>query len=97
MFSIELGFKAMIMKHGGVSKGHNLSELFLKIWPWTQNVIIQGVGLERKSFTNELSQMSEAFTKWRYIYEYEEVAGSIGFLDKLARTTQRALSDIVGT
>lgn len=93
LLSIELGFKALIMENGRSAKGHNLSKLFHQLGPWSQNAIVQSVGLDRKSFEHELAQMSEAFVQWRYVYEYDEVKISIGFLDKLLRATQSAASD----
>ena len=94
--SIELGFKAMIMNEGGISRGHNLSKLFHELGPWQQNAIIQNIGCCRKAFDNELAQMSEAFVQWRYVYEYDEVKINIGFLDKLLQATQRAAGNIGG-
>ena len=91
--SIELGFKAMIMEDGKIAKGHNLLKLFHRLGPWSQNAIVHSVGLDRKSFENELAEMSEAFVQWRYVYEYDEVKISIGFLDKLLRATVSAASN----
>jgi len=94
VLSIEIAFKAMIMMDGGMAKGHNLSKLFQTLGPWRQNEITKGVGMDRESFGEELSYMSEAFVQWRYVYEYDEVKISLGFLEKLLRASQAAARNV---
>jgi hypothetical protein len=95
--SIELGFKAIIIKAGGKATGHKLSDLFQILVPGFQNQIIQSVGLDQANFTRELAKVSDAFVKWRYVYEYPEVNISLSFLSKLAEATQNTANNAIGT
>ncbi|MCM0611352.1 hypothetical protein KFJ24_02540 [Marinobacter sediminum] len=97
VFSIEIGFKSLLMVKGDAAQGHNLLKLFEKLDSSIQDEIIQGVGLDRASFMNELSEMADSFTQWRYVYEHEEVQINLGFLDQLAKTTQNIALRVVGT
>jgi hypothetical protein len=40
--------------------------------------------------------MSDAFEKWRYVYEHDELQINLGFMDKLAKATQSAAHNAVG-
>jgi hypothetical protein len=95
--SIELAFKAMLIKAGGRVSGHKLSELFQKLEPRLQNEIIQAVGLDHDTFAYELTKMSNAFVQWRYIYEYPEVNLNLGFMEQLSRATQNTEDNAVNT
>jgi len=75
----------------------NLLKLFNKLGPWLQNEIVRAVGLDRDTFNTELAKMSDAFEKWRYVYEHDELQINLGFMDKLAKATQSAAHNAVGT
>lgn len=92
VFSIEIGFKAIIMQKGGTATGHDLFKLFQKLSPAAQDLIVKEVGLDRAAFSVELNKISNAFVKWRYIYEKLDDSPAIGiqFLGKLAGATQKA-------
>lgn len=44
----------------------------------------------------ELGEMADSFTKWRYVYEHEEVQINLGFLHQLAKATQDTAERVVG-
>ncbi len=89
-FSIEIGFKAIILGEGNTATGHNLSELFKKISSARQDLIIKEVGLDRTVFTDALDLVSHAFIEWRYIYEKDSATVNTDYLTKLANATQKA-------
>jgi hypothetical protein len=76
----------------------NLLKLFNKLGPWLQNESVRAVELDRDTFSSELAKMSDAFEKWRYVYEYEhdELQINLGFMDKLAKATPSAAHNAVG-
>ncbi len=96
VFSIEIGFKSLLMAGGDAAQGHNLLRLFEKLDSSIQDEIIQGVGLDRLCFMRELGEMADSFTKWRYVYEHEEVQINLGFLHQLAKATQDTAERVVG-
>ena len=76
-FSIEIYFKTLHKMNGKNSKGHSLSDLYMSLNNKFQKIIKQ-IGEEtralyqiekEKGFEYYLSQLDDAFVKWRYIYE----------------------------
>lgn len=91
-FSIELGFKALVLRAGGSVSGHKLKELFNALEPSTQQIIFEAVDIERQKFESSLEAASNAFVEWRYIYEQESANVDMEFLSKLAKATQDAIT-----
>lgn len=91
-FSIELGFKALILSAGGQASGHELSKLFKKLPTTTQDFIVRDVGIKPDAFAASLDLVSNAFVDWRYIYEKSSTQIDCAFLGNLARATQSAVA-----
>jgi hypothetical protein len=89
-FSVEIGFKAIILEEGGRGSSHELFELFKKMSSAAQNLIVKEVGFDRTAFSVELYKVSQAFAEWRYVYEKKSAQVNIDFLSKLAGATQQA-------
>ena len=89
-FSIEIGFKAIILSEGGSAAGHELAKLFGKISASTKSLIINETGLNSQAFKAALELMSNAFTEWRYIYEKDNAHIDLEFLKRLLYATQNA-------
>jgi hypothetical protein len=88
-FSIEIGFKAIIMSEGNTaSQVHELAKLFKEISPAAQDSIVKEVGLDPAAFTAGLESASNAFDQWRYYYEKGSLQANLNFLAKLANATQ---------
>lgn len=68
-FSIELGFKSLILRHGQAVKTHELDKLFGRLGPDVQARIVLGMNMERPAFDQLLREHSKAFQDWRYLYE----------------------------
>ena len=83
-FSIELGFKAILVGCGKPSEGHKFVELFEKLPDEIQAEIRRLVVGDDGDFENSLRPVSNAFVEWRYIFE-ETGSHSINvdFLSKL--------------
>lgn len=83
-FSIELGFKAILVGCGKPSEGHKFVELFGKL-PLEIQVEIQRLVVgEDNGFESSLTLVSNAFVEWRYIFEepgYHSI--DVDFLSKL--------------
>ena len=68
-FSVELGFKAILVGLNKPSEGHKFVELFNKL-PCDIKTEIQLVVVGGESeFSSRLESVSNAFVKWRYIFE----------------------------
>ena len=83
-FSIELGFKAILVGCEKPSDGHKFVELFAKLPCEIQDEIERLVDVENSSFKESLTLVSNAFVEWRYIFEeagYHSI--DIGYLSKL--------------
>lgn len=91
-FSVELGFKALVLRSGRSVSGHKLNDLFCKLDAPTQQLIVEAVGLERQVFDTSLETVSNAFIEWRYIYERESAHVDMAFLSSLANATQDAVT-----
>jgi predicted DNA binding CopG/RHH family protein len=89
-FSIELGFKAIVLQSGGSVSGHKLKELFSALEAPTQQQIVSAVGVAEGEFNTSLAEASNAFVEWRYIYERESANANVEFLSKLSKATQDA-------
>ena len=87
-FSIELGFKTLLLRAGRSACGHNLQDLFNKLEPATQNAIVGAVGIERQEFDASLKAVCDAFVGWRYLYERAVMNIELAFVSKLATATQ---------
>ena len=68
-FSIELGLKAILVGCGKPSNGHKLIELFDKLPSEDKTEIERLTVGEDGEFSSKLSNVSNAFIEWRYIYE----------------------------
>jgi hypothetical protein len=91
-FSIELGFKALVLQSGGSVSGHNLEKLFSALETPTQQQIVSAVGVAKEEFNSSLAEASNAFVEWRYIHEQEYANANNEFLSRLSKATQDALS-----
>lgn len=78
-FSCELYMKSMLNK-GNVVWGHKLDDLFNQLDDSWKNMIIRLMGYENAIFYYFLRQSSDAFERWRYIYEREDKERRIYFL-----------------
>lgn len=90
-FSIELGLKALLLQAGKQASGHKLAELFAKLESPMQQVLVEGVGLDKKQFSVSLEAASYIFVEWRYLYEKDSANADIEFLSKLAGILQGAI------
>lgn len=89
-FSVEVGFKAIILSEGGKASGHALADLFTKLSPDIQDFIVQETGCDRAAFDSALVAVSSSFVNWRYVYEQPSAQINIDFLSRLAAATQKA-------
>jgi len=83
-FSIELGFKAILVGNGKPSEGHKFGELFEKLPVEIRAEIQRLVVGEDGGFESSLTLVSNAFVEWRYIFEepgYHSI--DVEFLSKL--------------
>ncbi|AKR43175.1 hypothetical protein [Methylophilus sp. TWE2] len=83
-FSIELGFKAILVGSGKPSEGHKFFDLFGKLPVEIQAEIQRLVVGEDEGFESSLTLVSNAFVEWRYIFEepgYHSI--DVEFLSKL--------------
>lgn len=83
-FSIELGFKAILVGCNKPSDGHKFVELFGKLPPAIQVEIERLVVGEDSGFKSRLTMVSNVFVEWRYLFEeagYHSI--DIEFLSKL--------------
>ena len=92
--SVELGFKALVLRAGGRAHGHDLKQLFSALGTSIQQQIISAVDVAEGEFESSLAEASNAFVQWRYIHEKvdKDVMVNGEFLSKLATATQDALS-----
>ena len=92
-FSIEIGFKALILKSGNTPPSdHKLKSLFRLLELATQQAIRAKAGLDEAVFDSSLSAANKAFVEWRYVYEGAAAQADLQFLSNLAKATQ----DILG-
>lgn len=100
-FSVELSFKTMILAAGGTpargKQGHDLATLFSQLTKPEQVNLIARLGLERVSFAPLLDNVTDAFVKWRYIYEYQEAELAQEFLYNLAEAAYDCMLHANGT
>lgn len=78
-FSCELYMKSMLNK-GNVVWGHKLDDLFNQLEDFWKNMIMRLMGYENAVFYYFLYQSSDAFERWRYIYEREDKERKIYFV-----------------
>ena len=90
-FSIELGFKAMLLQAGGSPRGHDLSKLFSSLLASKQATLVASVGANRSAFDSSLANASRVFEEWRYIYEAQNASVDMAFLTSLADAVQREI------
>ena len=89
--SIEIGFKAIVLKARREVSEHALAPLFIAMPADEQNSIVKRVGLDLAVFNARLSSVSNSFAGWRYIYETNYAEIDIHFITNLAHATQHAL------
>lgn len=68
-FSIELGFKAILVGRDSSSDGHNYTQLFAKLPDEIKTEIERLTVGDDSSFENQLETVSNAFIERRYIFE----------------------------
>lgn len=93
-FAIELGLKTLIMRKSNSTKikGHNLAELFGKLFTSEQMTLVNKVGLSEIDFRKELVAASTAFEEWRYIFEAStQKSVNAQFLKTLSTAVQAML------
>jgi hypothetical protein len=93
-FAVELGLKTLIMRKSGSTKvkGHNLAELFGKLFTSEQMALIDTVGLPETDFRKELVAVSTAFEDWRYVFEAStQKSVNVQFLGALSTAVQAML------
>jgi hypothetical protein len=90
-FSIELGFKTMLLKEQKAIKGHNLEKIFARLGSSKQSALIAKTELTETQFKKELERIANAFEQWRYVYEHKSVYLNLEFLDRLASAVQNIL------
>ena len=93
-FAVELGLKTLIMRKGGSKKvkGHNLAELFGKLFTSEQMALINAVGLPETNFREELVSVSTVFEDWRYVFEAStQKTVNTQFLKTLSTAVQEML------
>ena len=83
-FSIELGFKAILVGCDKPSEGHKFVELFNKLPDEIKTEIERRVVGDEDTFSCRLATVSNAFVKWRYIFEESGyISVDLDFLVKL--------------
>jgi hypothetical protein len=89
-FSIELGFKSILVGCNKPSEGHKFVELFGKLPDEIKTEIERFVVDDKSTFSSQLAAVSNAFVEWRYIFEGSGLHSiDIEFLAKLhAAVTQ---------
>ncbi len=90
-FSIELGFKVLLLRADKTIKSHDLETIFNNLSLSEQTALVAALGLPEAQFRKELVGVANAFEDWRYIYEQNDVTIDIAFLSKLADVTQSIL------
>lgn len=68
-FAVELGLKSILLSEGNSTAGHDLRSLFDRLTSSTQDELIFHSNVEPQSFRENLDLVSNAFVKWRYIFE----------------------------
>jgi hypothetical protein len=83
-FSIELGFKAILVGCNKPSEGHKFVELFNKLPAEIKTEIERLVVGDEDTFSCQLATVSNAFVEWRYIFEESGyISIDLEFLAKL--------------
>jgi alanine-alpha-ketoisovalerate/valine-pyruvate aminotransferase len=83
-FSIELILKALILQNGSTARGHKLFDLFQMLKVEEKKKIISSMCVPENLFYEKLKMASEAFVKWRYMYENSGLTEDISFLDNFS-------------
>ncbi|MDY3265959.1 MAG: hypothetical protein SOX26_00160 [Phocaeicola sp.] len=76
----EVGLKALLTYEGQPSRGHDLYELFYKLSPQIQTIIIQYTSYELEHFNKALLESKNNFIKWRYYYESTNLFADYDFI-----------------
>ena len=100
-FSVELSLKAIVIAAGGTPargrNGHDLVTLFGQVRTEVQDTIISALGISRSAFEPLLEGVTDAFEKWRYIYEQTgDIDITQHFLYNLAEATHQAMAQASG-
>lgn len=98
-FAIEVGFKALALHMlGAVPMGHDLDALFRALPAQVQTQIVTETSATYPGsdayFDRDLAMVANAFEVWRYIYEQHPLDTDLGFLQRLARAVDVALTTI---
>lgn len=89
VFSCELFMKAILKNSGKEIKTHKLTRLFNEMPKEIKKDII--CSENKEDFMKKLSQISDLFVKWRYIYQYELKPFSYSFIKNLSEKLQDAI------
>ncbi len=90
-FAAELGLKSLLLSERNRKAGHELKPLFDALGAVTQDEIISYTHTQTESFHEYLEHVSDAFIKWRYIYETKgRQSVSVEFLLVFVRAVHRA-------
>ena len=78
----EVGLKALLAYENKPSHGHDLYDLFYKLSPQIQTVIIQDTNYNVERFNKALLESKNNFIKWRYYYENTNLFVNYDFILK---------------
>ena len=93
-FSIEIGLKAILNAEGKRVSGHNFQPLFDSISEECRTLIVRNTGYESTRFHSELTDASNAFVEWRYIYESnQDKSASVQFLMLFAHAIHKVADE----
>ena len=91
-FSIELGFKTLLLANNSAANGHALDRLFRRLAEGNRDAIMRRVGLDEATFDKSIAAVANAFVDWRYLYEKTgDVHLDLDFLRRLASATQEEI------
>jgi hypothetical protein len=94
-FAIELYLKAILIKlRLKATYTHDLFELYRLLPPNSQLELWIGSGHAKDEFEELLKLSADAFEEFRYMYEFDSIHISPGFLFSLAETAKRHFEQI---
>jgi HEPN domain-containing protein len=92
-FSIELAFKAIILRAGGSARGHDLHALFSALPEPTRQTLTERLDLDAVAFDRSLRAVGSSFGDWRYYYERgDSLQTDCEFLRRLSDIVQAELA-----
>lgn len=92
-FSIELAFKAIILRAGGSARGHDLHALFSALPEPNRQTLRERIDLDGVAFDTSLRAVASSFDDWRYYYERGDcLQANREFLCRLSDIVQAELA-----